>query len=206
VAERRHAASLALIPSKLPVRRHAFTKTIRATARPQKRRALGCRDLRLGNGRSYRGDVSVRRSALLLLVTALALPTAAQAKGNLTRLPVCGASGCKTVADVTTIEVLLSFGAEPRAAPPSSSFYTLVPHWPDQWPPTWPRYVYVPSAEAVGMAWANGRLAWFQVDSAIQGFHDVTCGLKPSRRCAPGNAPSRPVRPHPEPARTPASC
>jgi hypothetical protein len=121
----------------------------------------------------------MRQSTLVFLAAVVfALPTGAQAKGNLTRLPVCGASGCKTVTDATTIEGLLTFGEYPHAAPPSASFYTLTPHWSDQWPPTWPRYVYVPAAEAVGMAWATGRVEWFRVELP-QTFHDVARGLEP---------------------------
>ncbi len=94
----------------------------------------------------------MRRTSLLLVLVALVLPLGASAKGEITRLRVCGVSQCRIVTDKTSVHTfflaVINAGQD-RAAPARSPYFTLRPEQTKDWPTSWPRYVYVPATQMI---------------------------------------------------------
>lgn len=122
----------------------------------------------------------MKRIALALLLTMFGLPLvpSAQAKEAITRLKVCGASHCTTIADLTTLEILMTeIGDESVAPPARARFYSMRPEKTGEWRTTWPHYLYVPSSNAVRVTMGNGDRYWDRVGPLLK---KVTRDLKPN--------------------------
>ena len=90
--------------------------------------------------------------SLLALALVLALPARGSAKQGITRLRVCGSSSCRVLTSPRAISAFLSAitnAAPGRAAPTPAAYFTLRPERTKEWPTTWPRYLYLPSARMV---------------------------------------------------------
>lgn len=110
---------------------------------------------------------AMRRTSLLLVLIVFVLPLSASAKGDITQLRVCGASGCRVVTDMTAVHpfmLAIINGAPSRDAPPKSPYYTVRPERTKEWQASWPRYVYAPSVQMLRLQ-RDGRAApewmWF---------------------------------------------
>src|SRR5439155_12850545 len=87
--------------------------------------------------------------SLLALALVLALPARGSAKEGITRLRVCGSLSCRVLTSPRAISAFLSAitnAAPGRAAPTPAAYFTLRPERTKEWPTTWPRYLYLPSA------------------------------------------------------------
>jgi hypothetical protein len=109
-----------------------------------------------------------------------ALAPSAQAKDVITRLEVCGTSQCRTIADLTTLEIFMTeIGDESVAAPARAPFYTMRPEKTRDWLSTWPRYVYVPSSSSVRVTMGNGDRYWDRVGLSADLLERATRDLNP---------------------------
>ncbi|MDQ3822274.1 MAG: hypothetical protein M3321_03435 [Actinomycetota bacterium] len=100
----------------------------------------------------------------ILVATALVANPSARAKGEITKLRVCGDSGCTTITERVAIRaVMTEIGSGEAPAAPLGSFYVLVPEPTPEWRTAWPRYVYVPAANAVHVRWNDGTRYWTPV-------------------------------------------
>jgi hypothetical protein len=89
---------------------------------------------------------------MLVLATGLALPASGPAKERITRLRVCGPSACRVLTSPRAISAFLSAitnAAPGRPAPAPAAYFTLRPERTQEWPTTWPRYLYLPAARMV---------------------------------------------------------
>jgi len=124
----------------------------------------------------------MRRVLALVAVVAVSMPAAAQAKGgDIVRLKVCGASGCRTISDPYELGPLIGglAGHEPRKAPPPSAFFTLRPDRIAGWPPGWPRYVYVPAAQLVRQDGPRLDPDWWPLIWTDGAYERATRGMTP---------------------------
>jgi hypothetical protein len=123
-----------------------------------------------------------------ILIAALLTPPllliglgSATAKEAITRLRLCGASDCVTVQDMTTLQILMTYiGASP-AKPPSPAaapYFTFAPRPTRQWPSSYPRYVYVPSAKLVRIHYPPSASRWSSVGDAAPLLHRLTAGIR----------------------------
>jgi hypothetical protein len=124
-----------------------------------------------------------RALALGLIAFGLTLVPSAQAKEAITRLRICGASQCTTIAGLTKLEILMTdIGDESVAPPHRAPFYTMRPEKTREWPATWPHYVYVPSSNAVQVTMGNGDRYWdsiaFELSAPL--LREATRDLKPN--------------------------
>jgi hypothetical protein len=107
--------------------------------------ALGCNNQR------------VRPWACLLVAAAAVVVPSASAKGPDTAR-ICGASGCTTIQDVSTVNTLALYtsGFEPRSAPRPAPFFTveLTSSIHDPGAAGW-SFLYVPSARALKIVRAD---------------------------------------------------
>jgi hypothetical protein len=149
--------------------------------------ATGAKDLKTDPRRTVRkqqnGSGDVKRIALALGLTmfSLALVPSAQAKEAITRLKVCGASQCRTIADLRTLEILMmEIGDESVAPPARAPFYTMRPAKAREWPSTWPHYVYVPSSNTVWVTMDNGERYWDRLAFGDSLLRKATRDLKPN--------------------------
>jgi hypothetical protein len=138
---------------------------------------------------------SVRTWILVALLAGLALPGQAYGKGEISRLAVCGASSCRMVTEpvvllpITTLHLDLERGAAPAPA----GFYTLIPQESETWSSTWPRFVYVPSADAVLKKWygekGGEKGVWYSPTWSCWALRKATRGLEPRSKPASWNSP-----------------
>jgi hypothetical protein len=99
--------------------------------------------------------------ALALIMFGLTLVSSAQAKDAITRLRICGASRCTTIANVKVLEIVMTDIGDESATPAARvPFYTMRPEKTPEWPTTWPHYLYVPSSNAVWVMMGNGERYW----------------------------------------------
>jgi hypothetical protein len=125
----------------------------------------------------------VRRIVIGVLLAPVLLLTgfgSAIAKDAITRLRLCGASGCVTVRDMTTLQILMTYIIPATAQPPSlAPYYTFAPIPTRQWPSSYPRYLYVPSAQLVRIRYTPSPATWGIVGDAAQLLHHLTAGIHP---------------------------
>jgi hypothetical protein len=148
----------------------------------------------------------MKRIALALGLTMLgvALVPSAQAKEAITRLKVCGASQCRTIANLRTLEILMTeIGDESVAPPARGPFYTMRPEKTREWPSTWPHYVYVPSSNSVRVTMGNGDRYWDRVGLSADLLRRVTRNLDPNRTPKAWSTTEVPLRVSGEPHRVP---
>ncbi len=113
--------------------------------------------------------------APVLLLTGLG---AATAKDTITRLRLCGASGCVTARDMTTLQILMTYIGASTAQPPSPApYFTFAPIPTRQWPSSYPRYVYVPSATLVRIRYPPNLARWATVGDAAPVLQQLTAGM-----------------------------
>lgn len=101
------------------------------------------------------------------MVTALFLGLAtATAKDAITRLRLCGASGCVTVRDMTALQILMTYIVPSTPQPPTPArYFTFAPVPTRQWPISYPRYVYVPTAKLVRIRYPPSPATWGQSET-----------------------------------------
>ena len=128
----------------------------------------------------------MRRTCLLLVLIAFVLPLGASAKGEITQLRVCGASGCRVVTDKTAVHaftVAIINGAPSRDAPPKSPYYTITPEPTKEWQASWPRYVYAPSIQMIRLQRDRRETAeWMWLGRRDPAAKRLTGGLRPFPR------------------------
>jgi hypothetical protein len=114
--------------------------------------------------------------APMLLLTGLG---AASAKDAITRLRLCGASGCVTVRDMTTLQILMTYIGAATAQPPSPApYFTFAPIPTREWPSSYPRYVYMPTATLVRIRYPPSPAAWATVGEAAPVLQQLTAGMR----------------------------
>jgi hypothetical protein len=134
---------------------------------------------------------SVRSWIIVALLAGLAFPGEAYAKGEISRLAICGASSCRTVSEpvvvlpITTLHLDLERGAAPAPA----AFYTVIPQESKTWSSTWPRFVYVPSADAVLIKRYGEKGVWYSPTWACWALRKATRGLEPRSKPARWGSP-----------------
>jgi hypothetical protein len=117
---------------------------------------------------------------LMAAVVVLAGLGAATAKDAITRLRLCGASGCVTVRDVTTLQILMTYIVPSTAQPPAPApYFTFAPVRTRQWPISYPRYVYVPTAKLARIRYPPSPAIWGTVGEAAQVLEHLTTGMRP---------------------------
>jgi hypothetical protein len=118
-------------------------------------------------------------AALLTPVLFLTGLGAATAKDAITRLRLCGASGCVTVRDMTTLQILMTYIGSWAAEPPAAAPYlTFAPIPTRQWPSSYPRYVYVPSANVIRIHYPSSASRWSGIGNAAPLLHQLTAGIR----------------------------
>jgi hypothetical protein len=135
----------------------------------------------------------VRRTSLLLVLIVVVLPLNASAKGEITQLRVCGASGCSIVTDRTVVHaftVAIINGAPSRDAPPKSPYYTVRPVPTKQWQTSWPRYIYAPSIQMIRLQ-RDHRAApeWMWLGRRDAAAKRLIRGLRPFPRALTSGRP-----------------
>jgi hypothetical protein len=124
----------------------------------------------------------VRRIVIGVFLAPVLLLTgfgSATAKDAITRLRLCGASGCVTVRDITTLQILMTYIVPSRAQPPSlAPYYTFAPIPTRQWPSSYPRYLYVPSAQLVRIRYPPSPATWGTVGDAAPLLQHLTAGIR----------------------------
>jgi hypothetical protein len=128
--------------------------------------------------------------AVTLVMLGLTLVPSVQAKEEITRLQICGASQCTTIADAAALRALLTdIGDGSSAPPPHAPFYAMRPEKTREWPATWPHYVYVPASKksrqpgilnAVRVTMGNGERYWDYVTFSVPILQRATRDLKPN--------------------------
>jgi hypothetical protein len=112
----------------------------------------------------YKDRQVVQRTSIVVLLAAVVLLFGlgdAAAKDSISRLRLCGASGCVTVRDMTTLQILMTYIVPSTAqAPVHAPYFTFAPMPTRQWPITYPRYVYVPSAKLVRIRYPPSVATW----------------------------------------------
>jgi hypothetical protein len=125
----------------------------------------------------------MRRISLLLAVLALLLPLGASAKGEITRVRVCGVSHCRIVSDRTAVHTFMLAiinAAQGREAPLRSPYFTLRPERTREWPTSWPRYVYVPATRMIRLqSDRRDTPEWRWLGRRDPALKRMTRGLKP---------------------------
>lgn len=124
----------------------------------------------------------MRRTSLLLVLAALVLPLGASAKGEITRLSVCGASECRIVTDKTSVHTFFLAvinAGQHRGAPPRSPYFTLRPEQTKDWPTSWPRYVYVPATQMIRLRFRTNRPEWRWLGRRDPALRRMIRGLRP---------------------------
>jgi hypothetical protein len=120
--------------------------------------------------------IAVLTAAVVLLVGL----GAATAKDAITRIRLCGASGCVTVRDMTTLQILMTYIVPSTAQPPAPApYFTFAPVRTRQWPISYPRYVYVPTANLVRIRYPPSPASWGNVGDAAQVLEHLTAGMRP---------------------------
>jgi hypothetical protein len=103
----------------------------------------------------------------------------ASAKDAITRLRLCGASGCVTVRDMTTLQILMTYiGAATAQSPSPAPYFTFAPIPTRQWPTSYPRYVYVPRATLVRVRYPPSPATWATVGEAAPVLQQLTAGMR----------------------------
>ena len=125
-----------------------------------------------------------------LVILGLTFIPSVQAKEEITRLQICGASRCTTIADPAALGVLLTDIGDGSSAPsPRAPFYTMRPEKTREWPATWPHYVYVPASkmsqqhgilDAVRVTMGNAERYWDYVTLSVPILQRATRDLKPN--------------------------
>jgi hypothetical protein len=104
---------------------------------------------------------------------------AASVTDAITRLRLCGASGCVTVRDITTLQILMTYIGASTAQPPSPApSFTFAPIPRRDRPSSYPRYVYVPSATLVGIRYPPTPATWATVGDAAPVLQQLTAGMR----------------------------
>ncbi len=127
----------------------------------------------------------MRAITVLLIGLVLMLAAGASAKNEITRLRVCGSSGCKVVTDTPTRHAFISAiinAAQGRAAPAAREYFTMRAEWTKEWPVTWLRYVYVPGARMIRLQIdRRDRPEWRWLGRRDAVLRAMTSGLTPFR-------------------------
>jgi hypothetical protein len=104
----------------------------------------------------------------------------AGAKDAIDRLRLCGASGCVTVRDMTTLQILMTYiGAADAARPSPAPYFTFAAVRTAEWPTSYPRYLYVPSRATVRITYPAGVTRWATVGDGAQVLRRLTTGIRP---------------------------
>ncbi len=118
-------------------------------------------------------------AVLLVPVLSLTGLGPATAKDAITRLRLCGASTCITVLDMTTLQILMTYIVPSTARHPAPApYFTFAPIPTRQWPSSYPRYVYVPSAKLVRIRYPPSRATWGTVGDAAPMLQHLTAGMR----------------------------
>ena len=136
----------------------------------------------LAAGRPYSGRPVAKRILIGILLGAGVLFCglgAATAKDEITRLRLCSASGCVIVRDMTTLRILMTYIAPSTAHPPARAHYfTFAPVPTREWPTSYPRYVYVPTAKLVRISYPPSPATWGTVGEAAQVLEHLTARMR----------------------------
>jgi hypothetical protein len=84
-----------------------------------------------------------------------------------------------TVRDITTLQILMTYiGASTAPRPSPSLYFTFAPTPTRQWPSSYLRYVYVPSAQVVRIRYPPAGASWASVGDAAPVLDRLTEGMR----------------------------